>query len=42
MLDHHPNIKNPGEFYFLFEKLSDDGIFPEINSNKKKWVLMII
>jgi len=32
MLDHHPSIKNPGEFDFLFEKVSDDGIFPEISS----------
>jgi len=30
MLDHHPNIKNPGEFDFLFDQISDDGVFPEI------------
>jgi Sulfotransferase family len=28
MLDHHPNIKNPGEFDFLFDKVNDDGSFP--------------
>jgi len=31
MLDHHPNIKNPGEFDFLFDQISDDGVFPEID-----------
>lgn len=32
ILDHHPEIKNPGEFDFLFDQVSDDGQFPEINS----------
>jgi len=28
MLDHHAEIKNPGEFDFLFDKVSDSGEFP--------------
>jgi len=32
MLDHHPNIKNPGEFDFLFDQVSNEGVFPEITS----------
>jgi len=31
MLDHHPKIKNPGEFDFLFDQVTEDGVFPEIN-----------
>lgn len=31
MLDHHPGIKNPGEFDFMFDLIGDDGSFPEIN-----------
>lgn len=34
ILDHHPEIKNPGEFDFLFEQISADGTFPDI---KKYW-----
>lgn len=30
MLDHHPEIKNPGEFDFLFDQVADDGAFPDI------------
>jgi len=30
MLDHHPCLKNPGEFDFLFDLVTDNGIFPEI------------
>lgn len=29
MLDHHPMIDNPGEFDFMFDLISDDGIFPD-------------
>jgi len=28
ILDHHPEIKNPGEFDFLFDQISGDGKFP--------------
>ncbi|KJV06249.1 sulfotransferase [Methylocucumis oryzae] len=28
MLDHHPNIVNPGEFDFLFDYMYEDGSFP--------------
>lgn len=28
MLNHHPNIKNPGEFDFMFDMVKDDGGFP--------------
>jgi len=31
MLNHHPKVKNPGEFDFLFDLVSDEGAFPEIN-----------
>ena len=31
MLDSHPQIKNPGEFDFLFDKITDEGVFPQIN-----------
>ncbi|MBE8232878.1 MAG: sulfotransferase [Endozoicomonadaceae bacterium] len=30
MLDQHPRIDNPGEFDFLFDRVSDDGMFPEL------------
>lgn len=30
MLDQHPDIKNPGEFDFMFDLIGDDGSFPEI------------
>ena len=30
MLDHHPEIKNPGEFDFLFDQVVGDGVFPSI------------
>jgi len=30
MLDHHPCLKNPGEFDFLFDQVADNGKFPEI------------
>lgn len=30
MLDHHPGIKNPGEFDFMFDQIGDDGTFPDI------------
>jgi len=30
MLDHHPCLKNPGEFDFLFDQITDNGKFPEI------------
>jgi len=39
MLDHHPNIKNPGEFDFLFDQVSDKGVFPEI-SGYHEWLSM--
>lgn len=29
MLNSHPNIKNPGEFDFLFDQVSNDGGFPK-------------
>lgn len=29
MLDHHPDIKNPGEFDFMFDLIGDEGSFPE-------------
>ena len=29
-LNSHPNITNPREFDFLFEKMSDDGLCPSI------------
>lgn len=32
MLDHNPKINNPGEFDFLFDQVSDLGVFPRINS----------
>lgn len=31
MLDHHPNIKNPGEFDFMFDLIKDDGSFPNLD-----------
>jgi len=31
MLDHHPKIQNPGEFDFLFDQVSDDGLFPNVD-----------
>jgi len=34
ILDHHPEIKNPGEFDFLFDQISADGTFPDI---EKYW-----
>jgi len=30
MLDSHPQIKNPGEFDFLFDQITNEGQFPEI------------
>ncbi|MDG1142474.1 MAG: sulfotransferase [Hellea sp.] len=30
MLDSHPMLKNPGEFDFLFDQLTDNGRFPEV------------
>ena len=35
MLDHHPCLKNPGEFDFLFDKIADNGTFPEIRAYHK-------
>lgn len=32
MLNHHPEIKNPGEFDFLFDQVSDNGELPCIDS----------
>ena len=32
MLNSHPNIKNPGEFDFLFDMISENGDFPDIHS----------
>jgi Sulfotransferase family len=32
MLDHHPDITNPGEFDFLFDQISDDGVYPDTES----------
>lgn len=32
MLDHHPNIKNPGEFDFLFDQVTERGEFPEVHA----------
>jgi len=32
MLDHHPEIKNPGEFDFLFDQVADNGELPRIDS----------
>lgn len=29
MLDHHPEISNPGEYDFFFDEVSDDGIVPD-------------
>ncbi len=29
MLDNHPDIENPGEFDFLFDRVGDDGSLPE-------------
>jgi len=31
MLDHHPDISNPGEFDFLFDLISDSGELPDID-----------
>jgi len=31
MLDCHPDIENPGEFDFLFDLVSDDGVVPDID-----------
>ena len=31
MLDSHAQLKNPGEFDFLFDKITDEGKFPQIN-----------
>lgn len=31
MLDHHPGIKNPGEFDFMFDLVKDDSGFPDLN-----------
>lgn len=30
MLDHHPNIKNPGEFDFLFDSIQGENNFPDV------------
>lgn len=30
MLDSHSKLKNPGEFDFIFDKITDDGTFPPI------------
>lgn len=35
MLDHHPNITNPGEFDFLFDLISDEGNYPSSDSYSK-------
>jgi len=32
ILDHHPKIKNPGEFDFLFDQMSDEGTFPTMEA----------
>jgi len=32
MLDHHHDISNPGEFDFIFDKISESGEFPEVNA----------
>lgn len=32
MLDSHPDINNPGEFDFLFDKISDNGVYPDVIS----------
>lgn len=32
MLNSHPNILNPGECDFLFEKIDDEGNFPDVSS----------
>jgi len=32
MLNHHPSIKNPGEFDFLFDQVTEEGGFPEIHA----------
>lgn len=32
MLDSHPEIQNPGEFDFFFDKVSDEGKYPDIES----------
>jgi hypothetical protein len=31
MLDHHPGLKNPGEFDFMFDLIGDDGRFPVLD-----------
>lgn len=30
MLNNHPNIDHPGEFDFLFDKINDDGTYPDV------------
>ena len=30
ILDNHHEIKNPGEFDFLFDQISDGGVFPDV------------
>jgi len=32
MLNHHPEIRNPGEFDFLFDQVTEKGGFPEIHA----------
>jgi len=32
MLNSHPNMSNPGEFDFLFDRISDTGAFPSVQS----------
>ena len=39
MLDHHPSIKNPGEFDFLFDQLGYDGDFPSLDTYYQ-WLAM--
>jgi len=37
MLDSHPNIVNPGEFDFIFDKVADDGSPPDI-AHYQEWL----
>lgn len=37
MLDSHPQIQNPGEFDFLFDKISREGEFPNVD-DYKSWL----
>lgn len=37
ILDQHPEISNPGEFDFLFDRISENGEFPNI-TEYRKWL----